>query len=82
MIIYRNTPIRGDAFEIDDDEREFVRDPTGLYAIYYGVEPPLLLQSTETYGEWDVVTQIRAVHFEKLLYVIGEALNGYTSTDQ
>ena len=76
MIIYPHKTVIRDvdrAFEIDDNDPEFVRDPTGLYAIYYGVEPTLLLQSTETEGHWDVVARFRGYHLEKLNRLFGEA---------
>jgi hypothetical protein len=62
------------AFEIDDNDPEFQRDPTGLYAVYYGEEPVRLLQATETPGEWDVILKVRRVHFEKLTLLLRNVL--------
>jgi hypothetical protein len=76
MIIYPSQTIIRDterSFEIDDDDPEFIREPTGLFAIYLGHEPPLLLISTETEGHWDIITKIWAVHFEKLYRLFGTA---------
>ena len=69
MIIYPSkTRIRDTArsFEIDDNNPEFIRESTGLFAIYLGTEPPSLLISTETEGHWDIVSDIWAIHFDKL----------------
>ena len=60
--------------EIDSNDPEFARDPTGLYAVYSGVEPVLLLTSTETPGHWDTVLKIRRVHFEKLTLLFRNVL--------
>ena len=77
MIIYPSKLIIRDtarSFEIDDNDPEFVRDPTGLYAIYYGYEPVLLLIGTELEGHWDVVTKIRSVHLDKLRWLIDQVI--------
>jgi hypothetical protein len=63
------------AFEIDDNDPEFNRDPTGLYAVYSGEEPVLLLTSTEILGHWDTILKIRRVHFEKLTYLLRDVLS-------
>jgi hypothetical protein len=80
VIIYPSQPIIRDterSFEIDDNDPEFIREPTGLYAIYLGHEPPLLLISTETEGHWDIITQIWTVHLEKLHRLFGAAYSAY-----
>lgn len=80
MIIYPSQTIIRDSLnvlEIDDNDPEFIRDPTGLFAIYLGHEPPLLLISTEKQGHWDIVTQIWAVHFEKLYRLFDAAHSAY-----
>ena len=88
MIIYpTRTTLRDTerAFEIDDNDPEFIRDPHGLFAVYLGHEPVLILRSTETEGHWDVVTKVWGVHLDKLQRLINEAalkqkepFNGYT----
>ena len=60
--------------EIDDNDPEFARDPTGLYAIYSGEEPVRILQSTETPGHWDTILKVRRVHFEKLSRLLNDTL--------
>ena len=84
MIIYPSQTIIRDAtnaFEIDDNDPEFIRDPTGLFAIYYGYTPPLLLTSTEIPGHWDIVTRVWAYHFEKLSRLFAEAHAVFTDTE-
>lgn len=69
MIIYPSKTVIRDTdrgFEIDDNDPSFHRDPTGLFAIYTGVEPTLLLRSTETEGHWDIVGKFWSYHLEKL----------------
>ena len=65
------------AFDIDDNDPEFIRDPTGLYAVYFGVEPPLLLIATEHEGHWDIVTRVWGIHFEKLQWLFTQAREAY-----
>ena len=82
MIIYPSQTLNWirdtkSAIEIDDNDPEFIRDPTGLFAIYLGHEPPLLLTSTETEGHWDIITKIWAVHFEKLYRLFDAAHSAY-----
>lgn len=60
--------------EIDDNDPEFLRDPTGLYAVYFGEEPVVLLTSTETEGHWDTIMSVRRVHFEKLTSLLRDVL--------
>jgi len=67
------------SFEIDDNDPDFIRDPTGLFALYLGHEPPLLLIGTETENEWDIVSKIWAVHFDKLERLFSEARQAYIS---
>lgn len=76
MIIYPSKTIIRDtdrAFEIDDNDPEFLRDPTGLFAIYMGCEPALLLRSTETEGHWDIVAKFWGYHLEKLNRLFDQA---------
>jgi hypothetical protein len=82
VIIYPSQTIIRDterSFEIDDNDPEFIREPTGLFAIYLGHESSLLLISTEIEGHWDIVTQIWAIHFEKLHRLFSAALQAYTT---
>ena len=77
MIIYPSQTIIRDtarSFEIDDNDPGFIRAPTGLFALYIGYEPALLLISTETEGHWDVVIEIQSIHLEKLRWLSDQAI--------
>ena len=70
-----------DPLEVDDDDLDFIREPTGLFALYMECETnTFLLTSTEEEGHWDVIARVRPSHFKKLrnLFRIGELLSGAT----